>query len=476
MTFQRTYKATAWLQIKEQPDYLAFKTDASSRFVQNQIELLRGPLVLEKVLAKPEVAQLPEVRTQASPLEWLQKNVMAKNVGGSDLFELSFTGLQPESSATIVNTIVRSYLEVSSQKTEEQTAKVVELLTKERDRRGKEVERLRDTVRTLAKQLTGKDPFAATLSRDSSTIQSPLAALQERLATTEVDRQVLEARATALAESLSGSPIDVPAEILDQMVESRPEIAKVKQEIENDRARQEEVKRVAQPGYTKGISAATAQIGLDEQFLEEVRAKLKKSIAAELTSSEAKRRREMMGDLQAQLANLKLTENLLRGRVEKFTKSQVETGGNTVELEFAKGELQRAESVFDRIADRILALTTETNAPERVTQLRAAAVPTEPEVKSPFKMIVMASLVAFVIPFVLVVGWERHVRRIVQPDQIMDELYLPVVGEISSLPLRRLSNGTTGTRVLSWCARCSKKASIRCGPRYCYPSIGRTSK
>jgi uncharacterized protein involved in exopolysaccharide biosynthesis len=209
-TFQPTFKATAWLQIKEQPDYLAFRAEGNNyRFVQNQVELLRGPLVLERVLAKPEVAQLPEVAKQPAGIEWLQRGVMAKNVGGSDLFELSYTCLNAEGAAKIVNTIVQSYLEVSQQNTEERTNRVIQLLTEERERRSKEVERLRETVRTLTKQITGKDPYATNRSQDTIVLHSPLAALQERLATTEVDREVASAKLKALTDGLEQDPAEL---------------------------------------------------------------------------------------------------------------------------------------------------------------------------------------------------------------------------------------------------------------------------
>jgi capsular exopolysaccharide synthesis family protein len=39
---------------------------------------------------------------------------------------------------------------------------------------------------------------------------------------------------------------------------------------------------------------------------------------------------------------------------------------------------------------------------------------------------------------VLAIGWEHRVRRISEPDQISTEISLPVIGEIASLPRRRL--------------------------------------
>src|SRR5262249_47158873 len=108
-TFKPTYRATARLAIKDQPDYLAFKSsEPSGRFVQNQVELIRSPQVLEKVLEKQEIAQFPEVLQEPAPFEWLQKNVMVRNLGGSEFFELSFTDNDATHAAAIANAICDS--------------------------------------------------------------------------------------------------------------------------------------------------------------------------------------------------------------------------------------------------------------------------------------------------------------------------------------------------------------------------------
>jgi polysaccharide biosynthesis transport protein len=435
-TFQPTFKATAWLQIKEQPDYLAFRSENNYRFVQNQVELLRSPLVLERVLAT-EVGKLPEVAKQSAQIEWLQRCLMARNVGGSDLFELSFTCPNADGAAKIVNAIVQVYYEVSQHNTVEQTQNVIKLLKRELEVRRTEVEQQREAVRNLTKAITGKDPYATNRSQDTIVLHSPLAALQERLATTEVDREMASAKLKVLQESFGGQPPEPPAELLDQMLEARAEIIKLKELIEADRFRITAVEKVAQPGYTQGATNARTQLELDEQQLAKLRERMSSQLVKQWTDAEAKSRKDALSEVSTQVSNLQVTEDLLKERIKKLTEGQVETGGKTVELEFAKSELERADSVYQRIADRILALTTEIGAPERVAIMRPAAVPTEPEVKSPLKSVVLACLAAFSLPFVLAIGWEHRVRRISEPDQIASEASLPVVGEIATLPPRR---------------------------------------
>jgi polysaccharide biosynthesis transport protein len=362
-TFQPTYKTTAWLIIKQQADYLAFKEDSNKSFVQNQVELIRSPVVLEKVLAKPEIAQLPELLQQASPVEWLQKNLVAKNEGGSDIFDLSLTGPNAANVAKILNGIVDSYLEVSSQNAVEQTERVVQLLTEELERRGKDVERLRENLRTMARQVGGKDPFAASPGHDALVLHTPLDTLQERLITTQVERQVLEARLQALDELLSAKPEELPADVVEQVVEERPEVVKLKEEIDSERAHLQETERVAQPNYVQGPTRWKSQLTSDEQHLDDLRTRLKSTAGRESIAGGLKKQRDVREDVRQQLTNAKLSEKLLQERVDQLMAGQSQTGDRTLELEFAKHELDRAESTYQRIAERILALNTEMRAP-----------------------------------------------------------------------------------------------------------------
>jgi len=53
----------------------------------------------------------------------------------------------------------------------------------------------------------------------------------------------------------------------------------------------------------------------------------------------------------------------------------------------------------------------------------------------------MVGLCALGLPFALAIGWERRVRRIVEPQQIEEGAQLPVVAEIAELPDRSRVHG-----------------------------------
>ncbi|MCC7087142.1 MAG: polysaccharide biosynthesis tyrosine autokinase [Pirellulales bacterium] len=450
ISFELSYRASAWLQIKEQQEYLAFRSERDGqRFSQTQLELIRGPIVLERLLSTPKISKLPEVNEQTDPLEWLKKRLTVKNVGGSELFEVSFAGPNPENSAMIVNSIVDSYLDVTSRDNAAQRMKVVELLNKQKDRWANEVKNARDTVRSLAKQITNKDPFIDNSDRQTTVIGSPLAVLQGMLIHAEVDRTILEAETQALKETLNSEKLEVSEQQLQESIAEHQEIQHLKADLEADQSALVAVEKKAGPASKEYVEHYRHKVENDQQKLATRTSQLREEMRQKISALDKLQRDQLIHDKEIQLTNLIRQHALLQDRVTKELKNQVQSQGDTVELEFAKGELEQAEGVFQRISDRVLALTTESVAPERVVLQKPASVPAAPEEKSPLKMAGMAGLAAFFLPFALAIAWERRVKRILDAQQILEESYLPVAGEVAALPIRRLFGRARGARNLS---------------------------
>ncbi len=126
----------------------------------------------------------------------------------------------------------------------------------------------------------------------------------------------------------------------------------------------------------------------------------------------------------------------MRERYEKEMKKVLPGVADMVNLEFEQAELARATDVLNRIEQRVVELRTETEAPARVALYDAALPPQAPVEAVPYERMGLAGLVGFCLPFVLVVGWERIVRRIGDAGQLEKETNLAVIGEIARLPER----------------------------------------
>ena len=127
-------------------------------------------------------------------------------------------------------------------------------------------------------------------------------------------------------------------------------------------------------------------------------------------------------------------EEALQTRYEKELKDIAPGVADVVDLEFDEAELARQTDVLDRIEQRAVQLRTERQAPPRVRIFDRARSPDAPVVQVPYKQMGLAALVAFCLPFGLVVGWERIVRRICDAEGLEQETHLAVIGEIARLP------------------------------------------
>jgi polysaccharide biosynthesis transport protein len=438
--FRPMYAASAWLQIQDSTPFVAFepqeRENRSKRYVQTQVELIRSPMVLGPVVGRPEIARIPELKPGVDPVPWLAKRIKVTPIGDSEFNTVSFESTSPESASWLINAVVDQYFRLKDRDDAERTQRVIELLEQEKARRADEIGRLREDVRQLTKQATGKDPFAA--NPDGNYLRAnPLAGLQDQLILAQVERQVLAAKVQALGEAAPPSAAEVPASLVAKEVEENAEVRRWKAELLARQSQMLEIESVVKSGRKDPNYAVFARaVARDEKILAQLRADVAKRLTAEMEGNERERHERELAEAKSQLANQTIREEALRKRHEAELKKLEVGSGETLQLQFKRSELAQAQQVLDRISARIAQLRTEQRAPARVTLWQRADTPSRPVDKSPYLKLLLAALAAFTAPFALAVGWERLVRRISDPEQFERESRLAVVGEIARIPRR----------------------------------------
>ena len=434
--YQPAHQATAWLRVSVNTPYIAFPMREDTRqFLETQLELMRSPLVLGPVISQPEIAQVPEIRDREAPIVWLGTKIKAASVGQSELVQVSFEARNPADAARVVNAIVDTYLDFRGRDNSEQVQRVVELLEEEKARRMHEVNLMRDTIRELAKQATGKDPFAPKSRNDTAAIH-PLADLQARLVNAEVERQILEARVKAFGESLA-KPAEVSEAKLDQAVEQHPNVQALRAELLEKKSRLQDYERTLVQGVKIPVTC-----GWTSKFAATNRAYKRPardcdSIRKELAEKLNGERKDELAKLRNTLNDSRVVEQLLRDRNKSLLKEAKEATGDTLQLEFKQAELARAEKVLGLIAERALQLRTEQRAPAKIALLQKADDRTTIVDRAGYqKQIALATLAGLCLPLLLVVSWEWLARRVSNAEQIEVHARLPVLGEIARLPVR----------------------------------------
>ena len=436
--FEPVYRAEAWLRIESRPQYIAFAERGDSRaFVQTQVQMIKSPLVLGPVVSQPEIASCAEVQEEESPIDWLAKEVAVTQVGGSDLFTVSFTGPSPENSAKIVNAVVEEYFDLRAQEDAERTQRVISLLEEERERRAAQLERLRENVRELEKQATGMDPFAPKAQQSLTTVEHPLQELKRQLTTTRLERAILKARIDASDEAVRDEQAEVADAVVQRAVAEHPQMQALELALSGKRARLREYEmKLADYEHDPLYTSLAREIEQEEERIAGIRDKLGPEVESSLRIALDGQRKEELARMQDQLKSFDVMEKYYNEQFHKELDAAQEFTGETLELKFAQADLSLEEEVFALIASRVMKLRTEQRAPARVRELQSAEPPKRPVELHPYKQILLGSMAGLLAPFGLAVLWERFVRRVSDARQLGQEARLPVLGEIARLPVR----------------------------------------
>lgn len=442
------YQAKALLWIDPQQPYLVEPERYANReFVANQVGLIASSLVLAPVVGRPEIARLPELNTGwQEPIDALREMIEVDEAWGGEHYHISCTYSNPAQAAQVANAVAESYLALVSEYEAGQTNRLIELLERERQASERQVELLRETVRQMTIDQTGLDPYAAQ-SPSESTPPHPLAGLQVQLTTVGVEQSVLRAQVAALQEDIAKQPSQVPQSMIDRVLDQDEQIRAKVAAVTSKRALLEDTKAKAVQGENSPRhQALTDEIRREEEMLLALRKSLGERVKRDLTATLDGERRQKLVELQGRLEEFKVREQVLKQSHEQQLATVQQYSGETLKLAVKRAELERANLVLDRIAERAFLLRTEQRAPARVQLVEKATIPIYPLEILPFKGIGLACFAGFGLPFLLVLLWDLRSRHVTSADQLQHQERLRVLGEVPILPTSPRRSRSLGSR------------------------------
>jgi len=432
------FEATALIKIEAEAPYIAFEDGTSGkgsdRYVQTQIELLRGQVVLIPLLSRPEIALISEINENADPLRHLQENLSVRQVGQSELYEVSFVSPSPQDATTVANLVVAEYLSTQNREDKQLTQIVIDVLEKERLERGTKVEQVRKRVVELAKDVTGKDPFGQGAVTDVTAF-SPAASLYQSVTEADVEWEVARAELQALTEApiVVEDGADSPG-LLEFDVANRADVRQGETRIAAIAQQMDAIESKPRQKIGDTWETDPEYIRLTASF-EQAQSDLR-----DIKEAARKAERErLIAAKRKELRSLEKKRELLATKFNEHLDELKRSSAQSAELEFAKSELHREEKVFELIAARKLALQIELRAPARVSLVHSARVPLNAIEPIPYKLIVLACALSLIAPLAVAIAFESIVRRISNPEQLTTESRLPVLGEIARFPMRKVA-------------------------------------
>lgn len=441
-----TYTASAWVLIRERPINLITNSsqEDSRKYVQNQIELMRSPPVLDPVASEPSVASTPELADQLDPVMSLRNKLRIRSLGQSDYFEIVFTSKSPEKASLIVNKVSQAYLDLQQRSENKSTQRTIELLQEQHVAQQQEVKRLRDKLEVLSKQIYGREAFPIE-KKERPSQPNPLADMQSQLIKAEVEQAALAAQIEASQELLLKESFEPPLAVVESEVQAHPRVKEAKSLLEQSKRKLEEWKRRAtNPKNNSLYPSVERQVQDDEAALERTLAEARADVKAALEKNGRARRQDHITELRAQAQSLNTTVDFLKGRLRDQRGEQQAVAGDSLQYEFVRADYDRANEFLDAIASRILTMQTEQRAPERVEIFRDAKVPARADEDLPLKRMSLMACAAFFAPFALAILVELLYRRVSNRQHVESIGQLAVIGEVTTLPTRLKSRRIAG--------------------------------
>ncbi len=434
-TFVPVFRARALLWIDTRDAYLV-SPNRDRSFVNNQLGLMRSNLVLGPAVSREDISRLAEIAEAPEPIEKLRHRVNINRAWSPEHFHLTATSSDPRAAATIVNAVASEYLSLVGSYESGREQRLIDLLELEREASEREVELLRDQVRQMTIDQTGRDPFAGQQMGESS-FQYPLNSLHGQLTSLSVEQSVLRAQIESLEEFLETHTSSVSPDLVERVVSDDPRVRQRKEEIERKRDLLRSMRLSAVEGdQSPRYQVLEEEIRLEEELLDQLREELRGPIEGDLAEGQVRRQRQRLADLKGRYREQEIRRGALTAAFEEKLGDIKQYTGENLSLELKRAELRRAQGVLDQIAQRSFMLRTEQRAPQRVEVMEEATVPVRPVETLPVKRLGLFFAAGFGFPLLLAVGWDFRCRHVMTSNQLRAQTQLPVIGEVARLPLQ----------------------------------------
>jgi hypothetical protein len=412
LLFTPQYEASAFIRIAKRPPYVALPADPqdpSQEYATTEVALIHSPMVLQRVLAEPEVSRMPEIAGQDNPMDWLTEEVRVRQLGTSEIFVVSFVGSNPTSARQVVDAVVNVYFRRRDEEQARRTETIARMLDVRMRQETAEVEGLQQQVRALALKVTGKDPLLPNAESGASRA-SATANLQERLAAAELDEATLQAKIKAQEEA--AKRIEVPEASIDEVIHQDSFVQELKKLVTQKRLRLFEAEiGTADKDKVAAISELKGEIQKAEAKLADVCRELRPKVKEQLERAGRSKRETALAAMQADLVSRASVRRALQDRYEETLRHRDLPDALTLKLK--QDELARAERMVELISERRTKLQLERDAPSQVVLLADASIPTAPIEAFPVRRICLAGSLGLATPLILLglCRLRRHGRR-----------------------------------------------------------------
>jgi polysaccharide biosynthesis transport protein len=414
-------------------------------FKETQVKRVTNPNVIATALAThPNLLALPRLARAADAEAEIRKSLVVGVIPRTNLIQVSMSSESAEEAAAIVNAMIEAYLKVALDSSEEETEKRCRRLRDVKEERTVAVRQKRDAIASLVKRIGTVDSIQAR-DRNSVSIEQ-YGLLTNQLLHSDLELVEAQARLDQIRSEAPERPQQAdPSEPDLEMVAAfyaAPQVAEVRAKLDKARQSLVEAERIARNAGDPAALAAKKRVDEAQRQLDSLWVRMKPTLA----KGGATYDRDLRA-AEAKVAGLKARMAQLDERLEKLNAQSKAAGADELTLEFARQDLDRAESVLDTVTRSLDQVEFEAKDPvARFRQEYQAKASNAPLANHQLKAMAAAPVGMLLGVLGLVVLVEIHAGRVHDPEELPDRLRIPVLGVVPRLPKARTAQARLSSR------------------------------
>jgi succinoglycan biosynthesis transport protein ExoP len=442
------HQARALVDVKSRTSDLVGRSGEDfEAFRRNQLFILRTRDLITRTLAEPAVASLETIRSADDPVRMLEEGVKV-DVVAPEILAVSMTGDHAEDLRTIINTLVKKYIDDAA--ADEITTRDGEIKKLERlaDEFKREIEAHEKAMRLLAEanQASGSEATDAKVAR----MQQELAKMDAEVFARKKEVQELTVRIDLLKKKLAAKRFDLNPVELGQFVDADPRVAVLlKQKLEKEMLRNREVERAADQNAPT-IKELNAQIErLETQLAAARKAALPEVEAVLKTASERQVRNLLAEQEEKLLATARFLADWQKTR-DEFEQRISTSARAGVDLDSLQKGLAPKREYLNKIESQLIQLRIAKNLDPRVKVRESAVAIVNQNLQRKILFASMGGMAAFLGVLALVGFLEWRTRRVDGVDQVVNELGLRIIGTVPAFPSKASLKAAEAAGTANW--------------------------
>lgn len=400
---------------------------------RNQLAMARSRLVLVAALKLPGISQLPIVRKETDPVEWLERELQADFAVAPEVLRLAIAGDSPQELVQLINAVRKAYQDEILDKEKVDRANRITWIGTTRAKYEAQLKTLKEEQIKLLGKSGGRDPAVRSqliafmyLQLDSR--QRELIQIQSELRRARADLQVSQQNENGVAIA------PVPDSLLDEYLNREPLVVEARSNIQRLQANLEASLKVAKQGeQDPTIRQTRQQIAAAEGSLTALRKRLSPAAADEIRNKMRHDYGRSIQLLNSRIAVLTEEDQVLSLGVEKIRTEISEKSEKGERADFDFEFIRDTEKVVREFQKEEESLKIEMNAPDRNRLLEENVVTKPRETQRVLMVSGGAGLGTFGLVMLGFALFEFRARRVKSPDELTTGLGLPMVGAIPDI-------------------------------------------